>query len=69
MAGIPFRDIESMQYIFDFIKKDLHGMQRSEKCEKIVIAIKMPLKVIFSLYFIAPIYDLLVAECMTCLTI
>ena len=32
------------------------------------IAIKIPLKII-SLYFIAPIYDLLVAECLTHLTI
>ena len=37
-------------YIFDFIKKALHGMQQSEKGEKIAIGIKMPLKLIFSLY-------------------
>ena len=56
-------------YILDSIKKALRGTQRSERGEKVAIAVKMPLKLIFSLYFIASIVDLLVAECMARLTI
>ena len=57
------------QYIFDFIKKARCGMQQSEKGEKIAIAIKMPIKCIFPLYFITSIYDRLLAECMKRFTI
>ena len=55
--------------MLDFIEKALRGMQQSEKGEKIATAIQMPLKLIFPLCFIAPIYDLLVTECMACLSI
>ena len=59
--------------MFHFIEEAVFGMQRSEKGEKIVIAIKTPqsviaiktpLKLTFSLYFIEPLYNILVAECM-----
>ena len=70
MAEILFRDIESIDiYIFGVIEKALSGKQQSGKGEKIATGIKMPLKLIFLLYFIAPIYDLLIAECMAHLNI
>ena len=40
-----------------------------KKGEKVATAIKMPLKLIFLLYFIALLYDILVAKCMKCRTI
>ena len=38
--------------------------QRSEKGEKSLLLSKMPLKLLFSLYFIVPIYDFQVVECI-----